>query len=152
MDPHEPCMSCGVQHIHHLGGACPRFVSRVFQSSRRAGKYDELEKIIKAIDFKIGIGSISEMLKGGPSDLEAAILSMKTSLRDELIYESNRFSSTVLARINALEKQLAKAQSMAVQRYRDKSDPIDWTKVISDEDLLEEGYNGFPKPKKRIIF
>jgi hypothetical protein len=59
----------------------------------------------------------------------------------------------LLDRIAAMEKTLAKLPSLNPSIVKALRENVDWTKVVSDEeDLLEDGYRGWPEEKKRTIF
>jgi hypothetical protein len=52
-----------------------------------------------------------------------------------------------------MEKTLAKLPSLNPSIVKALRENVDWTKVVSDEeDLLEDGYRGWPEEKKRTIF
>jgi hypothetical protein len=59
----------------------------------------------------------------------------------------------MLDRIAAMEKTLARLPSLNPSIVKGIRENVDWTKVVSDEeDLLEDGYRGWPEEKKRTIF
>ncbi len=77
----------------------------------------------------------------------------RLSYLGEMAERDRRTINLLGAKVEALERQLVRAPSLDAKLHRAIKEPTDYSQVFdADEDGLEEGYNGWPKVKARVVF
>lgn len=100
-------------------------------------------------------GFLTEAVDPAHASLREEIRALAGSLKflGDVNENLQRTINMMGAKIEALEKQAARAPNFDPKLHKAIKEPTDYTKVFdSDEDGLEEGYNGWPKVRARVVF
>ncbi len=165
------CASCGGRRDQHgVKAPCPRFVTPPDMNAKAApdpfdagnariiihgapinGLSGDLARLAPAYP-----GAIIDKTPVSAPDATQALCSkigaLERSMMTEALQLENRLHHAI-ARIEALEKQIAKTPSFDPRLERAARERPDYTKWIDDEDCLgDDGTRDVPQVKPRVIF